>query len=69
MVAYALLKDGQVATRAAARGVILTSVLATIGVVCALTWLVVASEELLPTLMVDTLQPTADGQRVPATPR
>jgi signal transduction histidine kinase len=67
VVAYALLKDGRVATRAAARGVILTSVLATIGVVCALTWLVVASEELLPTLMVDTLQPTADWQRVPAT--
>jgi len=69
VLAYAVLKDRPYvqASRGSARAVILSSVLATIGVVFALTWLVVASEELLPTLMIDTLQPTAAWQRVPAT--
>jgi signal transduction histidine kinase len=68
VLAYAFLKDAEPDTPSAygsTRPAIFSSVAAVVGAVCGLTWLFVASDELLPNFMADRMQTSALWLYVP----
>lgn len=65
---YALLKDRESsaqALRGKVQAMILGSIVATLGIVCGLSWLAVASDEVLPRFMANPVQVSAAWQHVP----
>ena len=68
VLVYVLLKDADSSVpgaRGSVRANIAGSVVATVGIVCALTWLIVESDDLLPRLMVDTAHVSEAWQFIP----